>query len=52
MHVAGHSKLVLWDHPERWSGEGGGRGLQDGRGGACAPVADSCRCVAGATTVL
>ena len=23
MHEAGHSKLVLWDNPERWGGEGG-----------------------------
>ena len=30
MHEAGHSKLVLWDHPEGWGGEGGGKGIQDG----------------------
>ena len=30
MHEAGHSKLVLWDNPEGWGGEGGGRGIQDG----------------------
>ena len=24
MHKAGHSKLVLWDKPEGWPGEGGG----------------------------
>ena len=24
MHEAGHSKLVLWDNPEGWGGEGGG----------------------------
>ena len=30
MHKAGHSKLVLWDNPEGWGGEGGGRGVQDG----------------------
>ena len=30
MHEAGHSKLVLWDNPERWDGEGGGSGVQDG----------------------
>ena len=23
-------KLVLWDNPEGWGGEGGGRGVQDG----------------------
>ena len=27
---AGHSKPVLWDNPEGWSGEGGGRGVQGG----------------------
>ena len=26
----GHSKLVLWDNPEGWGGEGSGRGIQDG----------------------
>ena len=30
MHEAGHSKPVLWDNPEGWGGEGGGRGVQDG----------------------
>jgi len=25
-----HSKLVPWDNPEEWDGEGGGRGVQDG----------------------
>ena len=24
MHETGHSKLVHWDDPERWDGEGGG----------------------------
>ena len=28
MHEAGYSKL--WDKPEGWGGEGGGRGVQDG----------------------
>jgi len=41
MHEAGHSELVLWDNPEGWGGEGGGRGVQDGEG-ICAPMADSC----------
>ena len=36
MHEAG-----LWDSPEGWSGEGGGRGVQDG-GDNCTPMADSC----------
>jgi len=30
MHEAGYPKLVLWDNPERWCGEGGGNGVQDG----------------------
>ena len=29
-HEAGDSKLVLWDNPEGWSGEVGGREVQDG----------------------
>ena len=50
MHEAEHSKAVLWDNPEEWGVEGGGRGAQDG-GDTCAPVADSCRCTA-KTTIL
>jgi len=30
MHEAGHSKLVLWDNSEGWSGEGSGSRVQDG----------------------
>ena len=30
VHEAGHPKLVLWDNPEGWAGEGGERGFQDG----------------------
>ena len=30
MHEAGHSKLVLWDTPEGWGGDRGGRAVQDG----------------------
>ena len=41
MHEAGHSKPVLWDNPEGWGREGGGREVQDG-GDTCASVADSC----------
>ena len=33
MHETGHSKLVHWDNPEGWDGEGGGRGVGDGVGG-------------------
>ena len=29
MHEAGHSKSMLWDNPEGWDGEEGGRGVQD-----------------------
>ena len=29
MHDTGCSGLVHWDDPERWDGEGGGRGVQD-----------------------
>ena len=29
MHEAGHSKLMLWDNPEGWGREGGGRWVQD-----------------------
>ena len=31
MHETGHSGLVHWDDPEGWDGEGGGRGVQDGK---------------------
>ena len=41
MHEAGHSKLVFWDNPEGWGGEGDGRG-GSGWGDTCAPVADPC----------
>ena len=27
VHEAGHPKPVLWDNPEGWGGEGGGRGF-------------------------
>ena len=30
MQEAGHSKPVLWDNPEGWDREGGGRGVQVG----------------------
>ena len=30
MHEAGHPKMVLWDNPEGWGGEGGGWEAQDG----------------------
>ena len=31
MHEAGHSKLVLWDNPEGWGGERGGREVKHGK---------------------
>ena len=30
MHDTGCLRLVHWDDPEGWDGEGGGRGVQDG----------------------
>ena len=30
MHDTGCLRLVHWDHPEGWYGEGGGRRVQDG----------------------
>jgi len=27
IHEAEHARLVLWDNPEGWSGEGGGMGV-------------------------
>ena len=30
MHETGHEKPVHWHDPERWDGEGGERGVQDG----------------------
>ena len=30
VHEVGHPKLVLWENPEGWGREGGGRGVQDG----------------------
>jgi len=50
MHEAGHSKPVLWDNPEGWSGEGGGRG--SGWGDICTPMVDSCQRMAKTTTIL
>ena len=31
MHDTGCSGLMHWDDPEGWDGEGGGRGVQDGK---------------------
>ena len=40
MYTAGQSKLVLWDNPEGWDMEGGGREVR--MGDPCGPMADSC----------
>ena len=39
MHDTGYSRLVHWDDPERWDGEGGGEGFR--MGNTCTPMADS-----------
>ena len=30
MHETGHSKPMLWENPEGWVGDGGGKGVQNG----------------------
>ena len=50
-HETGCSVLVHWDDPGGWDGEGGGRGAFR-MGNTCAPVADSCRCLAKTTTIF
>ena len=50
MHEAGHSKPVHWDNPEGWGVEGGRRGFR--MGDTCAPMADSCQCMARTNTIL
>ena len=50
MHDAGHSKPVISDNLEGWSGEGGGRVFS--MGNTCTPMADSCLCMAKTTTIL
>ena len=49
MHETGHSKPVHWDNPERWDGEGVGRGFR--MGDTCTPMADSCQCMTKTTTI-
>ena len=49
MHETGHSKPVHWDNPERWDGEAGERWRQERE--QCTPMADSCQCMAKATTI-
>ena len=50
MHETRCSGLVHWDNPERWDGEGGGMGFQDGE--HMYTMADSCQCMAKTTTIL
>ena len=50
MHETGHSGLVQWDDPEKWDGEGGGRGFR--MGNTCTPMGDSCECMAKTITIL
>ena len=40
MQDTGCLGLVHWGDPERWYGEGGGRGFRIGN--PCTPMADSC----------
>ena len=44
MHETGHLKLLHWDNPEGWDGEGRGWGFR--MGNTCTPMADSCQCMA------
>ena len=50
MHEAGRSRLVHWDDPEGWDGDGGVEGFR--MGDTCTPIADSCECMAKTTTIL
>ena len=50
MHETGHPKLVHWDNPEGWDGKEGWREFR--MVNTCAPVADSCQCMAKTTTIL
>ena len=51
MHEAGHTGPMLCGNLEGWGGEASGRGLQD-EGDTCKPMANSCRCMAKAITIL
>ena len=50
MNEAGHSKLVLWNNPDGWGGEGGGRGFRMGRHVHLWP--NSCQCMAKNPTIF
>ena len=41
VYEAGHPKPVLCDNLESWDGEGGEKGVQEGKD-ICIPMADSC----------
>ena len=49
MHETGCTRLVHWDDPEGWDGEGGGKADQDGE---YMYMTDSCQCMAKTTTIL
>jgi len=51
MHDTGCLRLVHWDDPEGWDGEGGERGGFR-MGNTCKPMADSYPCMAKTTTIL
>ena len=44
MHETGCLRLLHWDDPEEWDGEGGGGRVRMGK--TCTPVVDSCQCMA------
>ena len=49
MHDTGCSGLVHWDDPEGWYGREVGGEFR--MGNTCTPMADSCQCMAKATTI-
>ena len=49
MHETGCSGMVHWGDPGAWDGEGGGEFWM---GNTCVPMADSCQCMAKASTIL
>ena len=50
MHDTGCSGLVHWDDPEKWDGEGDGRGFR--MGNTCTAMSDTRQCMAKTTTIL
>ena len=54
VHGTGHSEH--WNNPEGWDGMGREVGgvfrIGEGGGDTCTPVADSCKCMAKASTIL